>query len=121
MLIMLMALAAQDSAAVARAEDWAKKAKPVAACSSPEDCDAKWKRASEWVRANSRFQIAVDRPDLLATYGAVYANTDLSFVIARRSEAGGATQIVARAWCGNVLTCHPKPKAAMSELSQALR
>ncbi|WP_159981922.1 MULTISPECIES: hypothetical protein [unclassified Novosphingobium] len=116
MLIFLaMALASSDAI---RAEEWARKAKPIATCSSEADCDEKWKRASDWIRKSTRFQFAVDRPDLLATYGAIYANTDLSFVLTRRQRADGTTEIAARAWCGNVVACNPKPKNAIAALTR---
>lgn len=120
LLIALLFSAAADEA-VARAQDWAKKAKPIAECASDEDCAAKWQRATDWVRKSSRFQVAVDQPNLFATYGAVYANTDLSFVLEKRARPAGGYEIAARAWCGNVLTCKPKPKAAIAELQSAIK
>jgi len=119
-MLMILAMAMQPNDAV-RAEEWARKAKPIATCSATEECDEKWRRASDWVRANTQFQFAVDRPDLLATYGAIYANTDLSFVLARRKRADGTTEIVARAWCGNVVSCNPKPKTAIAALTKATK
>jgi len=116
-MLIFLAMAMQPNDAV-RAEEWAKKAQPITTCASAADCDEKWKRASDWIRKNTRFQFAVDRPDLLATYGAIYANTDLSFVLARRQRADGATEIAARAWCGNVISCNPKPKTAMAALKR---
>lgn len=119
MITIFLAMALQADAA-AQAEGWAKKAKTIARCSSTVECDEKWKRASQWVRANTRFQFAVDRDDMLATYGAIYANTDLSFVLVKRSTPGGGTEIAARAWCGNVITCKPKPAAAIEALKREI-
>lgn len=120
MLILILALALQSDEAVIRAEGWARKAKPIATCSSEEQCEDKWRKATDWIKRNSRFQAAVDQPDLFSTYGAVYANTDLSFVLARRSRADGTTEILARAWCGNVIACKPKPKDAIASLAREL-
>jgi len=121
MLILIFAglLAQADDNAI-QAESWARKAKPIAECATALECDEKWKRAVEWIRNHSRFQIAVDRPNLFATYGAVYANVDLSFVIERRSMKDGRFQIAGRAWCGNVITCKPKPKDAVAALARVL-
>lgn len=120
MMLLVLALVAQADDAAIRAEGWARKAKPVAVCSTTVDCDEKWKRGTDWIRSNSRFQIAVDKSDLFATFGAVYANTDLSFVLTRRVRSDGKTEIAARAWCGNVITCKPKPKDAMASLARVL-
>ena len=114
---LLLTVGADDAA---RAQGWAKKAKPIATCTTAAECDAKWAKAKAWVQANSRFQIAVDQPNLLATHQPIYANTDLSFVVERRIRPAGGFEIAARAWCGNTITCKPKPKVALADLAQAI-
>lgn len=120
MLWILMLAAGQLSEEAVRVKGWAKKAKPITECRSPEDCDAKWQRATAWIKSNSRFQIAVDQPTLLSTYGAVYANTGLSFVIERRRNKDGVEFIAARGWCGNAFTCKPKAKDALATLKREI-
>lgn len=117
--MILLAIALQADVAM-RAEGWAEKAEPISSCASDAECDDKWKRASDWIRRNTRFQIAVDKPDLLATYGAIYANTDLSYVLVKRKGQNGQTEIAARAWCGNVISCKPKPKNAIAALKREI-
>lgn len=118
-MFMILAMAMQPDAAI-QAEAWARKAEPVATCASEAECDEKWARGVAWIKSNTRFQMWVDRPDLLATYGAIYANTDLSFVLVRRKLQDGTTEIAARAWCGNVITCKPKPKNAIAALKREI-
>jgi|GEM_PF-6338141 len=117
--MILLAVALQADVAM-RAEGWAEKAEPIATCASAVECEEKWKRASDWIRKNTRFQIAVDKPDLLATYGAIYANPDLSYVLVKRPKPDGTTDIAARAWCGNVISCKPKPKNAIAALKREI-
>ncbi len=121
MLLSIFLLIAGSDEAVARARERSLKAEPVATCSVEHECSEKWLRAKEWVRSHSQFQIEVEEPDLLATYPPVYANTGLAFVITKRKSEDGRYDIAARAWCGNVLTCKPKPRKAIIELRAALR
>lgn len=121
MLLFVLLMGVQANDVAARARDWARKAEVVASCKSDNECAEKWKAAGSWIQTNSRFQIAVNQPDILATYPPVYADTGLSFVIEKRAHPAGGFDIAARAWCGNVFKCNPKPKRAIEDLRSALR
>lgn len=120
MLLTILILAFQADAVAIDAGGWAKKAKPIVICDDGADCDVKWGRGAAWIREHSKFQIAVDKPAILATYGPVYANVDLSYVLTKRLRKDGKFDISARAWCGNVITCRPKSKDAILSLSRAI-
>lgn len=107
-----------DFGAHARAEKWAKKAKPFAECTDQASCDRKWDAARAWIAENTRFKIVVDEPNLYSTPGVIYANTDLSFTLVRKQQGEGAVLLI-YAWCGNVLACKPRPKTAIAALSRA--
>lgn len=102
-----------------RAAAWAKKAKPIATCADEAACRVKWARAVDWVKSNSRFTSTVDQPNLYATSGAIAYNTDLSYVLVMRPAKSGGFEIAARAWCGNFISCMPKPKTVLAELATA--
>jgi hypothetical protein len=119
----LIAAAALTSLApdeAAQVERWAKKAKPFATCQTESDCGEKWARAAQWIRDNTRFKILVDQPGLLSTPGAIYANTDLSFTLTLTKGGGGTSSLNVFAWCGNVITCSPKPKSAVDQLRRVV-
>ncbi|WP_174297333.1 hypothetical protein [Sphingomonas bacterium] len=102
------------------AEGWARKAKPITSCREAIECDAKWARGQEWIKHNSRFQIAVEKPALFSTFGAMYPSLDLAFVMTRSIDGQGKTTFSARAWCGNVFVCEPKPRDALAALARAM-
>lgn len=120
MITTLLLAAAQVEDPAIRVRQWAAKAKPIATCRTEDECDRKWAAATTWIRDHSRFSVSVDVPTLFATQGAIYANTDASYVLQRRPVAGGGFSIAARAWCGNVISCAPKPKTLIAELTRAI-
>lgn len=114
-------LASPTDDAVRWAEKWSKKAETFSACADENDCAAKWSKARKWVIENSRFSIRVDQPDLLSTSGAIYANTDLSFTLSKTGNSRDGYKLNAYIWCGNIITCSPKPKSALRALAAAVQ
>jgi hypothetical protein len=115
-----LAAAATDESVAVQAAKWAKKATPVAVCTTADECDKKWAKARDWIRDASRFKIAVDERNLLSTPGAIYANTDLSFTMTKVERSDGRFELRVRAWCGNVISCSPKPADAVERLKVIL-
>lgn len=116
MIALWLAAAVPSEAAAMYAQQWARKAVPIASCTSTEECDVKWAKARAWIAENTIFKVVVDEPALFSTPGPIYASTDLSFVMVRSRSQDGHDEIRVRAWCGNVISCMPKPRTALERL-----
>ena len=119
-LIAAATLASLDPATAKQVINWSRKAKPFTSCTIGPDCAVKWEAAKNWVRENTRFKIIVDEPGLFSTPGAIYANTDLSFTLTWQELGDGQSELKIYAWCGNVISCIPKPKTAVEQLKRVV-
>lgn len=98
-----------------------RRAPVVASCRVGPDCDAKWRRARQWIGENSRFGLARDTGEILITFGAIYADVHPSMVVAMDPARDGLRPIRFRAWCGNLITCRPSPRSLRTLFQQAMQ
>ncbi len=80
--------------------------KPVY-CSAGKDCDAKWARAIDWVKANSSYDIQTSTDMSVVTAGP-YPHTQYSaFTLTRQPLAHGLFRIAMASKCDDTFQCDP--------------
>jgi hypothetical protein len=91
------------------------------ACTSKDDCDAKWGRAVQWIGANSHWRIRLMNDTLLETFDS--SDTFPAYRLTRIPDGKGGGTIQVEAGCGNVVFgCQPDQSAPVkaTELAQAM-
>jgi hypothetical protein len=84
--------------------------KPVA-CATQDECDAAWRKATEWVSQRCAFKIRTETESLVETDGPLPAPSNAVACRLDRIPSGeaGSAQLEITARCGNWFGCTPDP------------
>jgi hypothetical protein len=98
-----------------------RKAAAETSCASAQDCDLKWTRATEWLRAHSYYKIRTLNDSEIVTDTSVA--TYPGYRVTKLAQPDGSARISVQVTCGAmVIGCQPdqEAQARVSDLLRAM-
>lgn len=90
---------------------WAREASRPIVCTQGLDCDIKWGRALEWVKANSAYRITTYTQNIIATAAPKRYDESPAFTIVRIAKGDGIYRIEFQRSCQGADICYGSPLA----------
>ena len=100
-------------------EDRPPLATPVA-CTSAQECDAKWARALAWVNSNAQYPVTTASDTVIATDGPAKHSQIPAIRVEKRRQTNGETQIIMLSQCTNIFRCDPTALELRDSFNQAM-
>jgi hypothetical protein len=99
------------------------RAKDPAVCSGPEECDAVWAKAADWVAQHCAFKIQTRTDSVVQTEGPLGApNTDVACLLQRVPFSDvGAARLELSPSCGNWFECDPERDYLQAKFNDDMR
>jgi len=93
----------------------------AATCADQAQCELYWKRARDWVTANSKRAIRADTDWMLRTDKPGSLDIALSYQLMRWPGPDNSGEIRFEAGCSYFLPCNPSPAQAFADFSAYLK
>ncbi|CAG9273203.1 conserved exported hypothetical protein [Paraburkholderia unamae] len=90
-------------------------------CSNKTECDLWWKRAEDWVRSHSKYEVQTVTDTLIQTSGPGGGRRLLAYEITKAVSSDGTATIGFAAHCDSSLGCKPNPWSAGAAFKQFVR
>ncbi|GAB7228177.1 hypothetical protein VrSk94_18620 [Vibrio rotiferianus] len=90
-------------------------------CSGESECSLMWERATYFVSHNAGYKIQIHNNTLIETYNSVDSSVKLAFKVSKEPLGDGKYRIWTKAWCANIISCHPNELETIAKAKRYIR